>query len=66
MKIWGTSLVGKWLRLQAPDAEGLISITCQGTKTCMLKRSCMLQGRSCMLKLRPNVAKFFFLNEILV
>ena len=40
----GTSLKFQWLRLQAPDAEGLGLILGQGT-------------RSCMLQLRPRVVK---------
>ena len=51
----GTSLVVLWLRLHAPNAGGLGSVPCQGT------RSHMLQLRVCMLQLRPSAIKFFFL-----
>ena len=33
----GTSLVVQWLRLHAPNAGGLCSIPCQGTRSHMLK-----------------------------
>ena len=47
----GTSLVAQWLRLWAPNAEGLGSIPGQGTG------SHMPQLRVHMLQLRPGVAK---------
>ena len=53
IKSWivGTSLVVQWLRLHAPNAGGPGSIPGQGT------RSHMPQWRSCVLQLRPGVAK---------
>ena len=61
-------LVVQWLRLHTPDAGGPGSISGQGTRSPMpYLRVCMLQWkgpvchnedrRSCMLQLRPDVAK---------
>ena len=48
----GTSLVIRWLRLCALNAEGLGLIPCQGTRSHMLQ-----QRRSQVLQLRPSGAK---------
>ena len=63
----GISLLVQWLRLPVPHPGGLGSIPGQGTRSLMLQlRVCMLQlkshmpqlkKRSCMLQLRPAVAK---------
>ena len=62
----GTSLVVQWVRLCAPNAEGLDSIPGRGTRSCMHAATkefacrnqevCMLQLRSCMPQLRPGAA----------
>ena len=48
----GTSLVVQWLRLQAPNTEGLGSIPGQGTRFHMLQRLNILQPT-----VRPSAAK---------
>ena len=54
----GTSLVVQWLRLHAPNAGGLGSISGQGTRSHMVQlRVHMPQQRSRVLQLRPSEAK---------
>ena len=55
----GTSLVVQWLRLHAPNPEGLGSVPGQGTRPHIpqLKRFCMLQLRCNTAKIKINLKK---------
>ena len=54
-----TSLVVQWLRLHAPNSEGLGSVPGQGTRSHMplIKRSCMLQLWRSTAKIKINLKK---------
>ena len=54
----GTSLEVHWLRLQAPSARGLGSVSGQGTKSCRLRFPHATGGSLC-----SQINTFFFFNS---